>query len=294
MFLVIVYVSLFSYLILYVLNVVENAAASENMSSSLSSHDLRISDLPPPKVENGTMQKTTAWSQSSLSSTSKANDVEASAMTRFHILKCHDDPKGSNLAGKEAGVVDDISSVEMPFLEDQAMDGRLNVAVEPNSHKKIDVNQGHVGLHIGGSQNEPVKDGMSSTSNTDNVEASFMTRFNILKCRDELKDMNLVGQQAGFIDAVYSDIIPFCKDQPEDGRSNFAVEGHSHKTGDVYQGHVGGSGYESIRDFFFCVPDDPGNQSSAPHGQRNQYSLGFNDNGSSDWEHVLKDDASWR
>ncbi|KAL3521726.1 hypothetical protein ACH5RR_019875 [Cinchona calisaya] len=276
----------------------ENASASENTSTSSSSHDSSISDPPPPKVENGSMQKTTIGSLPSLSSTNNANDIEASVMTRFHILKCRDDSKGLNLVGEKADVVDDVSSGEMPFLKNQAMDGRLNVAVEPHSHKKCGINQGHVGLHIGGSQNEPVKDHLSSTSNVDDVEASIMTRFNIFKCRDDLKGVDLVGQQASFVDAVYSDVMSFRKDQPEDGRLNVAVEPLSHKTGDVNEGlvgwHFGGFGFESVKDFFLSVPDDPVTQSSATHGQINQYSLGFNDNCSSDWEHVLKDDQEGR
>lgn len=273
----------------------ENAAASENMSTS-SSHDLRISDAAPPKVENGLLQKTTICS-SSLSSTSNPNDVEASVMTRFHILKCRDDSKSPNLVREDAVMVDDLSSDEMPFVKDQFLDGRLNVAVAPHSEKKYDVKQGHVGLHLGCSQNEAVKDDLSSNRNIDNVDASIMTRFDILKCRDDMKGTNLVGEQAGLLDAVYSDIMPSSKEQLEDGGSNLAVEPYSLKTGDVNQGHVGfhvgGSGYELVKDFFTSVPDVPVNQSSATHGQRNHFSLGFNDNCALDWEHVLKDDVSW-
>nr|XP_027077545.1 uncharacterized protein LOC113701209 [Coffea arabica] len=124
----------------------ENAAASENMSTS-SSHDLRISDVPPPKVD-GSLQKTTICS-SSLSSTSNPNDVEASVMTRPHILKCRDDSKSPNLVREDAVMADDLCSDEMPFVKDQLLDGRLNLAVAPNSQKKYDINQGQADLNIG-------------------------------------------------------------------------------------------------------------------------------------------------
>ena len=135
-----------AYLIFYALNFTENAAALENMSTS-SSHDLRISDVPPPKVD-GSLQKTTICS-SSLSSTSNPNDVEASVMTRFHILKCHDDSRSPNVVREDAVMVDDLCSDEMPFVKDQFLDGRLNVAVAPNSQKKYDINQGQADLNIG-------------------------------------------------------------------------------------------------------------------------------------------------
>ncbi|CDP16011.1 unnamed protein product [Coffea canephora] len=239
----------------------ENAAALENMSTS-SSHDLRISDMPPPKVD-GSLQKTTICS-SSLSSTSNPNDIEASVMTRFHILKCHDDSRSPNVVREDAVMVDDLCSDEMPFVKDQLLDGRLNVARAPNSQKKYDINQGQPDLNIGCSQNEAVKDDLSSNRNIDNVDAAIMTRFNILKCRDDLKGTNLVGGHAGLVDAVYSDIMRFSKDQSEDGGLNLAVEPDSLKT------------------------DVPVNQSSAMHGRGNHFSLGFNDNCPSDWEHGFK------
>lgn len=244
------------------------------------------------------MQKTTISSLPNLSSTSNANDVEASVMTRFHILKCRDDSKCTNLVGEELDIVDSVSSGEMVFIKNQAKNGRLYAAVEPHSHKKYDVNQGRVGLHHGSSGKEPVKDGLSSTSNTNDVVASVMTRFHNLKCRDHSKNTNLVRQQVGIADAGYSGIMPSPNDQCEYGGLDLAVEPHSHQTGYGKQSHVGlhegGSGYESVRNFFVSVQDDPVTQPSTWNAQRNLYSRGFNDNCSSDWEHVLKDDLPWR
>ncbi|KAL3524480.1 hypothetical protein ACH5RR_017314 [Cinchona calisaya] len=270
----------------------QTKAASGNISSFSSSHDVNISDVASPKVENVSIQKTTVSSLPNLSSTSNANDVESSVMTRFHILKCRNVLKSTNLVGEESHMVDFVSSGKVPSLKNQAKDGRLSAAVEPHSRDKYD----RVGLHIGGSGKESGKDGLSSTINAadDDVETTVMTRFHILKCRDGSKNMNLVEQQAGALDADSSGVMPVPKNEGEDGGLDVAVEPHSHQTGEGKHGfHVGGSGYESVRDFFRSVPDDPVTQSGAWNAQKNQYSLGFNDNSSSDWEHVVKDDVSW-
>ncbi|CAK9139037.1 unnamed protein product [Ilex paraguariensis] len=196
----------------------------------------------------------------SSSSTSHVDDVEASVMTRFNILKCRDDNTNS-----------------------------INRAEQPQAKESP-------------SLKDPIQDfpSSSSTSHVDEVEASVMARFNILKCRDDnTNSINRAEQplpevgDTGF--AGKRNHWPFTEYQSKDGCLDLAVGPHlEHETGngsgDKFGSYRDGSEHLIVREFRACVKDDSVIQSHMNNKLADQFFAGWYDNSASDWENVLKDE----
>ncbi|CAI9086999.1 OLC1v1020950C5 [Oldenlandia corymbosa var. corymbosa] len=197
--------------------------------------DLNVSVAPPSsKATSDSNLESKIWSLPKSNSNSNTNAVPASIMTKFDALKQRGDSRSTQFVGEESAdnATDDFAPAKSQSLQDEAQDRKPNLAVEP-------------------------KLGLSSTCNTDDVDASVMTRFHILKSRDNPKT------------------TAFLRGQPEGLRSSVPGETRSQTTGDVNEKHFGSP-----------------HVGSSP---RNQCSIGSSDTCSSDWEHILKeDDIPWR
>lgn len=122
-------------------------------------------------------------------------------------------------------------------------------------------------MNVVGCGDDPKPFNLMGDAENEDVEASVTNRFHILKRRDNPSAIiNPGGKQAA------------------------ACSSSSGKLGSV---DLVGSGYELVKDFF-SVTDDSVTRCPGNSGKRTLYSLGSTDNSSSDWEHVLKDDISWR
>ncbi|KAA8533520.1 hypothetical protein F0562_031046 [Nyssa sinensis] len=146
-------------------------------------------------------------------------------------------------------------------------------------------------------QDSPIS---STTSLVDDVEASTMARFHILKCRgDNSNSKNMERQQLPEVDdaafAVKRKCWPFVGYQSEGGILDVELEplmqhhGGNH-SGENFGFYIDGSDYETVKDFRACVTDDPVTQSCRNNRLENQLPSGCYDSSSSDWEHVLKDE----
>lgn len=141
----------------------------------------------------------------------------------------------------------------------------LSPAVEKVSTPKVAPGPSNVqasALNMLGCGDVPKPLNLIRESENEDVEASVMNRYHILKRRDDPTPINPAGQAAA----------------------------SSGKLGSV---DLIGTGYELVKDFFSHT-DDSVIQSPENSGKRTLYSLGSTDNSSSDWEHVLKEDISWR
>lgn len=150
----------------------------------------------------------------------------------------------------------------------------------------------------------------SPTSHVDDVEASVMARFQILKSRgNNTKTSNVEEKQ-----------LPEVVDDGFSGkRNNWQIVGNQNgnKSFDVTVGsrlqNRGGQNkedkvgsylddpqHETIKELHAGVTDDPTIQPYKNNRLRNQLASGsvsvsgWYDNSSSDWEHVLKDDFAWQ
>ncbi|XWS61435.1 hypothetical protein CRYUN_Cryun07bG0125300 [Craigia yunnanensis] len=140
------------------------------------------------------------------------------------------------------------------------------------------------------SQNSPVP---GTACHTDDVEASVMARFRILKSRgiDDLDssemERKLLPEVVDLGFAGKREQIPIDKDTTEDGISDANLEL-------VSQHQVANHAGEQlvVKDFHLCVQHDCTIQSPGSTGLGNQLSAGWYDSCFSDWEHVLKEELS--
>ncbi|CAI9774216.1 unnamed protein product [Fraxinus pennsylvanica] len=213
----------------------------------------------PPVDQDGAIPKPGVWNASVPSTSGDADDV-ALVMERFHILKSRNDGKNSVNTEKE----------ELQETDDFEYAGSKNPA---HSHG-------------------------------DEVEASIMDRFRILKSRnDNSKLINIEDeQQPKMDDFEYTgkkNLGPCTKDQSECENLNVDVKTHfPQRTSSLSEGKFGSfvdvSGYESVKEFRRSVRNDPMVHSLTNDMLRNQFSSGWYDNSTSDWEHILKDDFAWK
>lgn len=132
----------------------------------------------------------------------------------------------------------------------------------------------------------------ASFSNADNVQASVL---NVLSCGDDPKPFNIIpGAESEDVEASVMNRFHILKhrDDPipkSPGAGQQAV--CSGKLGSV---DLVGNGYKLVKDFFSVTTDDSVTVSPGNSGKRTLYSVGSTENSSSDWEHVLKEDISWR
>ncbi|KAI3457925.1 hypothetical protein Pfo_014588 [Paulownia fortunei] len=133
---------------------------------------------------------------------------------------------------------------------------------------------------------------------------SIMARFNILKSREENSKSICIEeeQQSKMIDGEFAGekyLGPCIRSQSEDETLNVALKPHFlHQTDSLGEGRFGsyvdGDGYESLNEFHLSVTNDPIIHSFKNSWMINQNNSGWHDSSTSDWEHVLKDDFSWK
>ncbi|CAI9767757.1 unnamed protein product [Fraxinus pennsylvanica] len=142
-------------------------------------------------------------------------------------------------------------------------------------------------------------------SNGDDVEACIMDIFCILKLRsDNSKLINIEDeQQPKRDDFEYTDnknLGPCTVDQSKGENLNVDVKPYFLlRIGSLNEGNFGSfvdaCGYESGKELYVLVTIDPVVIHSLTNDMLiNQFSSRWYDNSSSHWEHVLKDDFSWK
>uniref|UniRef100_A0A5B6ZGU9 Uncharacterized protein n=1 Tax=Davidia involucrata TaxID=16924 RepID=A0A5B6ZGU9_DAVIN len=153
------------------------------------------------------------------------------------------------------------------------------VSPEPNITRKLTPESKDSPIPNASTQDSPVS---STTSHVDDVEASVMARFRILKCRgDNSNSMNMEGQQLPGVvdDAAFA------------GKRNCWPS-----IGYQSEGRILDVELEPFiqRHHRVCVMDDPVTRSCRNNRLGNQLPSGWRDSSSSDWEHVLKDEFPWQ
>ncbi|KAL2540316.1 Uncharacterized protein Adt_01294 [Abeliophyllum distichum] len=155
-----------------------------------------------------------------------------------------------------------------------------------------------------------------STSGDANGVASMMERLRILNSRNDSKnsvnteaeemqetvDCDAEDEQSEMVDFESmgkKNLGPCAKDQLEGQNLNVDVKPYfPQQTGSLSEGKFGSfvdaSGCESAKEFHLSVANDPVVHSFTNDMLRNQFSSGWYDNSSSEWEHVLKDDFAWK
>ncbi|XWS48667.1 hypothetical protein CRYUN_Cryun13aG0095800 [Craigia yunnanensis] len=197
-----------------------------------------------------------------------ADDVTA----RFHVLK----QRFNNSNSVHTRDMDELSSSNLSLDLDEV--DELATEVKNSSTPGLP------------SQDSPVP---GTACHTDDVEASVMARFHILKSRgiDDL-DSNEVERKlpSEVVDLGFAGKrkqIPIDKDTAEDGISGVNLElGSQHQVAN----HAGEQ--LVVKDFHLCVQHDCTIQSPGSTRLGNQLVAGWYDSCSSDWEHVLKEELS--
>ncbi|KAL0299765.1 UNVERIFIED_CONTAM: hypothetical protein Sradi_6636300 [Sesamum radiatum] len=129
---------------------------------------------------------------------------------------------------------------------------------------------------------------------------SVMARFNILKSREDNSNLTrMEEEQRPQIVEGEKYLGPYGCGQSEDETLNVALKPHFlHQTGGVSEGkfgsYVDAAGCESPTKFHLSVMGDPIIQSFKNSRMIDQNTSGWRDSSSSDWEHVMKDDFSWK
>ncbi|KAL2556313.1 uncharacterized protein Fot_01052 [Forsythia ovata] len=233
-----------------------NSAAVEKMLKFQISPNPSTDSNRPPVDQDGAIPKPAV--QCSAPSTSGDANGVASVMERFRILKSRNDSKNSvNTEGEE-----------------------MQETVDCDAGLKNPV-RGHA----------------------DDIEASIKDRFSILKSRnDNLKLINIEDEQSEMVDFESTgkkNLGPCTKVQLECQNLNVDVKPYfPQQTCSLSEGKFGSfvdaSGCESAKEFHLSVANDPVVHSFTNDTLRNQFSSGWYDNSSSEWEHVLKDDFAWK
>ncbi|CAA2968188.1 Hypothetical predicted protein [Olea europaea subsp. europaea] len=236
-----------------------NIAVVEKMLKFQISPNPRTDSNRPPMDQDGAFPKL-AVQNASVPSTSGNADDAVSVIGRFHILKSRKDSKNS-------------------------------VNTEEDMQEMVDCDCESAGSKT------PVH------SNGDDVEASIMDRFRILKSRnDNSKLINIEDEQHrkrdDFEHTGKKNLGPCTDDQCEN--LNVDLKPYfSQRTGSLSEEKIGSfvdaCGYEPGKELHLPVANDPVVAHSLTNDtRRNQFSSGWYDNSSSDWEHVLKDDFAWK
>lgn len=134
---------------------------------------------------------------------------------------------------------------------------------------------------------------------------SIVARFNVLKSREENSKSICMDEekQPKMIDCEFAGekyLRPCIRGQSEAETLDVALKPHFLlETGSLSDGKFGsyvtGAGCESLNEYHLSVTNDPITHSIKSSRMINENNSGWRDSSSSsDWEHVLKDDFSWK
>ncbi|KAK4431246.1 hypothetical protein Salat_0886700 [Sesamum alatum] len=327
-----------------------NEAIAEMMSKVCISPDSMTPSKLAPKAHDVTIPQPTLYNFCMSTTSGLADDVDASVMARFNILKAReDDLKQINIEeeqhpemvdGEHAGIAvgrfnilksqeDNLKPInkeeeQRPEMVDgghaDSVMARFNILKSrENNPKPINMEEEQRPEMVDG---EPAGSVMARynilESREDNPKpinmeekrcpemvdgdhaGSVMARFNILKSREDNSNMTRMEEEhRPQIVEGEKYVGPYGCCQSEDETLNAALKPHFlHQTGGVSEGkfgsYVDGAGCESPTKFHFSVMGDPIIQSFKNSRMIDQNTSGWRDSSSSDWEHVLKDDFSWK
>ncbi|PSS32932.1 Sickle tail protein [Actinidia chinensis var. chinensis] len=185
-------------------DVTESTKAVEKLLNSKVSPDSNVTNKATPEAKDIPLSNNNLQDSPISSLTTLVDDVEATALARFHILKCRDE--NSNSVSTDAQRLTEVAGTGFackrnhdPFIGDLSEGSSLDVSVgylSGNNSSKVDskVSPDSNATHKAtpeakdfpfsdnNLQDSPIS---SSTALDDDVEATALARFHILKCRDE-------------------------------------------------------------------------------------------------------------
>jgi hypothetical protein len=242
----------------------------EELSSSRVYHDTdKVDKLASEATEAECLTQDSSIKNSPIvGTTCHADDV----MARFHILKRLVDNSNS----VKATDVEEPSSLTSVSPDLNKFDKLAPEATEAMGTLMPDISV----------QNSPIS---TTSCHADDVEASVMARFNVLKCRDDkLSSTDFKRQELSEFDhlGLAGERIhwPIIRDRSEDGSMDVEL-------GPVLLHHTASSTEDKLTvKEFHLRRDDPVIQSCPSNGLGDPLPGGWYDSGSSDWEHVMKEE----
>ncbi|KAF8379889.1 hypothetical protein HHK36_027354 [Tetracentron sinense] len=252
---------------------------------------------------NETMSTQVISTDDQSSITSQAEVVEESVMARFRILKCqventgsmNNEPKqlpNSNYVGAYAGIKEmvstqGISTKDQSSITSQAegaedsvmarfriLKCRIENSGSMNNEAKQLPNSNYVGAYAG------IKETMSNP------------------CPRLMQNDGMKPQPINFVNLDSAENIhpwPFVREGLEDGSLEVTIGPEIQHSANYSEEEIGFDldvpEYEPVKEFRVCVSDEPVIQTYIPNSLENQLLTGGYDSPSSEWEHILKEDA---
>ncbi|XP_011075880.1 uncharacterized protein LOC105160266 isoform X2 [Sesamum indicum] len=289
-------------------------APQEMMSKVCVSADPMTPSKLAPKAHYVKIPQPTLYNFYMSGMSGHADDVDASVMARFNILKSREDNLKPINKGEDQHpeMVDDehAGSVMARFnvLKSRENNSKpINMEEEQHPDMVDSEPAGSIMARFNileSREDNPNPINMEEKRRPEMVDCdhtgSVMARFNILKSRENNSNLTrMEEEQRPQIVEGEKYLGPYGCGQSEDETLNVAQKSHFlHQTGGVSEGKFGscvdGAGCESPTKFHLSVMGDPIIQSFKNSRMIDQSSSGWRDSSSSDWEHVLKDDFSWK
>lgn len=252
------------------IDLLEDTPDDDEMSRSEFSTEVNADRKLTAVAESGPTPASSNQNSPSRTSSNHADDVKA----RFHILK----HRVNNSNSVHSGDVDELLSSKLSLDLDEEVD-------------KLATDVMHSSIPGMSFQYFPIP---GTACHTDDVEASVLARFHILKSRgiDDLDSNKMESEllpdvgDLGFAGSIEQILIS--KDTAED-----AIPGVNMESLSQHQVDNHGREHLVVKDFHPCVVLDSTTQSPDSSSRlENQLAAGWYDNCSSDWEHVLKEEFS--
>ncbi|KAH6811606.1 hypothetical protein C2S51_025368 [Perilla frutescens var. frutescens] len=268
-----------------------------------------------PKACGGTFPKPTSPNVATSGMIGHANDIEASVLTRFNILRSREDDLNlSNTEEQQESEMVDSKNGDSVMARFSILKFRENnpkpLNTEEQQQSQI-VDSTHADsvmarFNILKSREDNLK--LSSTEEQQQSEMvdskhadSVMARFNILRSREE--NSKLIGVDVEKPPQVINDEFagekyfrPCVRGQSEDEALDVALQPDfqyptGSLTGGKFDSYFERSGYESPIEH----SNDPAIQLlKSSIRMINENNSGWRDSSSSEWEHVLKEDFTWK
>ncbi|KAG8381610.1 hypothetical protein BUALT_Bualt06G0139400 [Buddleja alternifolia] len=290
----------------------ENEDVAEMMSKVCISPDPNTASELSHKGRDGPIPKPSIPNVSSSSTSGPGSDSEASDMARFNILRSREEnlkPISDEKEKHTEWVDGEHASPVMTRFNILKSREEMSMLMNTEEEKQPGMVDGEHGgpvmarFNILKSREDKSKSiNMEEGKQPEMVgDESVMVRFNILKSRDDnSKSVHIEdGRHPEMVDGEF--YMGSCiGDQSEDEILNVALKPHfMHESGGLGEGkfgsYVDGSGYESLKEVCPSITNDQTLHSFNSSSRIiNQDYAGWRDSSSSDWEHVLKDDFSWK
>ncbi|KAA8540104.1 hypothetical protein F0562_026796 [Nyssa sinensis] len=300
-------------------DVSEDTRAVEKLPSSDVSPNPNITHRLTPEAKDSPIPDTSPL-DSPISSTTSRNDVEASVMARYQVLKFRGDSSNSaNTEGQLPEVVDAAFEGKRncwPFVGDQSEGGILYVELEPHlehhtgrtrfDRLRVQMNQ------MDKCKSHNAKDVLEDTRAVEKLPSSIVLPDSYIAHRltPEAKDRPIpdtstldspISSTTGYVNDVEASVMVretaghLLETNRRVGFWMLNLEPHfeyhtCNRSEDKFGSYVDGSDYETVKELRECVTDGPVIQSCRNTRMGNQLLSGWYDNSSSDWEHVMKDE----